>query len=121
MMRNREGRLKLQPFTMSQAKCEAVEALPPLPQTKMCRPASRDSLNHSMAWLTLFRSMDSMAFNRSVLYCSGKVINCLLLSLVCPIGRGDWSRQRKNAHEAMRALAAAKSDVSAKHHPGGRP
>src|ERR1700683_1697162 len=78
MMRNREGRLKLQPFTMSQAKCEAVEALPPLPQTKMCRPASRDSLNHSMAWLTLPRSMDSMAFNRSVLYCSRKVIHCKL-------------------------------------------
>ena len=27
-MRNREDRLKLQPFTMSQAKCEAVAALP---------------------------------------------------------------------------------------------
>ena len=38
MMRKRESRLKLAPFTMSQAKCDAVDALPPLPQTKMWRP-----------------------------------------------------------------------------------
>jgi hypothetical protein len=34
MMRKRLSRWKLAPLTMSQTKCEAVDALPPLPQTK---------------------------------------------------------------------------------------
>ncbi len=37
---------KLAPFTMSQTKCEAVAALPPLPQTKIVRPFSRASTEH---------------------------------------------------------------------------
>ncbi len=37
MIRNLEWRLKLAPFTISVTKCEAVEALPPFPQTKICR------------------------------------------------------------------------------------
>jgi hypothetical protein len=45
---------------MSQAKCEAVDALPPLPQTKMRLPAARASSNHSIAWFTL-KSIEPMA------------------------------------------------------------
>ena len=54
MMRKRAARLKLAPFSMSQTKCEAVEALPPFPQTKMRAPLDRaPSRSHSMACPTL--------------------------------------------------------------------
>src|ERR1019366_6196624 len=96
MMRKRVERLKLQPFTISQAKCEAVAALPPLPQTNICRPVSRDSLNHSMAWFTLFRSMDSMAFSSSARYCSGKDIYTPMLINANPISPETTRAQPHN-------------------------
>jgi hypothetical protein len=67
MMRNRNSRPKLAPLTMSQAKWDAVEALPPLPHTKMWRFSSRARLRMSMASVTFARSIDSMARRRSAL------------------------------------------------------
>ena len=61
MMRNRFSLLKLAPFTMSQTKCDAVDALPPLPHVKMCRFLSRASDSISIARETAPRSTVSKA------------------------------------------------------------
>src|SRR5689334_22936141 len=74
MMRKRLARLKLAPFTRSHAKCDAVDALPPLPQMKMCRPSSRAFERIPMACSTFARSTVSIARNNSALYCSGKLM-----------------------------------------------
>ena len=67
MIRNRLARMKLAPFTMSHTKCEEVEALPPLPHTKIRRFSSRATANMAIAWFTFPKSMVSMAFRTSAL------------------------------------------------------
>src|ERR1035438_8804267 len=56
MTRNRLSRLKLAPLIMSQTKCEAVEALPPLPQTKIRWLVSRAWVRIAIASCTALRS-----------------------------------------------------------------
>ena len=52
MILNREGRLKLAPFTMSHAKWDAVEALPPLPKNA---PFGGHILSHDFVEAALMR------------------------------------------------------------------
>jgi hypothetical protein len=54
-------------LTISQQKCEAVEALPPLPHTKILRFSSRAWRRISIAWFTLSRSTVSIVFSNSAL------------------------------------------------------
>src|SRR6266481_3669135 len=58
---------------MSHTKWEAVEALPPLPQTKIWRSSRRAPMKASMVWPTFSRSTVSMARSTSLLYCCGNV------------------------------------------------
>ncbi len=73
-MRNRVSRPKLAPLTMSVAKWEAVEALPPLPHTKMRRCPARACERISIACPTLVKSIEAIALSKSSRYCWGKVI-----------------------------------------------
>ena len=81
MTRKRLSRPKLAPFTMSVAKCEAADALPPLPQVKMRRPSSRACARISIARPTFSTSIAAMAVSSCALYCSAKVIKISLTLL----------------------------------------
>src|SRR5690349_14554049 len=81
MMRKRDSRLKLAPFTMSHTKCEAVEALPPFPQTKICRPFWRASANAAITCDTAPMSMDATASANRFRYCSAKPEYSALISI----------------------------------------
>src|SRR5664280_1854784 len=100
MMRKRLSRWKLAPLTISQTKCDAVDALPPLPQTKMRRPSSRAWMKMSMAVPTLSSSMVSIAFKTSALYSSGKLAAMTLIKAQAPrccqpaLGHHDDSRDQ---------------------------
>src|ERR1700681_2269295 len=73
-MRKRAFFPMLAPFTISQTKCPAVAALPPLPATNKARLASRASFIHSIACTTRPVSMverEASSFSR---YSVGKDI-----------------------------------------------
>src|SRR6266404_364151 len=74
MIRNRSSRLKLAPFTISHAKCDAVDALPPLPHTKIVAFFARASRNQSIACSTSAVSMRPIVSIKAVLYCSAVLI-----------------------------------------------
>src|ERR1039457_619651 len=84
---------------MSQAKCDAVEALPPFPQTKIRRPSSRARRIISIDCPTFSRSMVSIAFSSAALYEKGKAFAINIGQSPCACYHSPFARPEPHAQE----------------------
>src|ERR1035437_5450673 len=86
---------------MSQAKCDAVEALPPFPQTKIRRPSSRARRIISIDCPTFSRSMVSIAFSSAALYEKGKAFAINIGQSPCACYHSPFARPEPHAQEDL--------------------